>query len=368
MNKSRKICQEDSALDTNDTRWYRRLIEEIRSHKIWKVFLLLSLAALLLFRLGAVDWETSSYPVVGKLPFNALGEEILKMLFLVFLFEVYLRRESELAIHSLLFSKKVVTEMLDLRQVREVMSACFARIVPDEKFAVDMVRIVQNKAVLPSRHHHDVEYDVTITPLTGATDPLRSMFFAVHLIVRYESTVDTRQLRFILAHSNHVYNDFRDDPTAVWKWLQVVPEDLADYADKVMRVRSCRIDGLSLEEFPAQGVPGCVQQFAVPDEFRNGQRHRHHFELTVMVRRNGHLMTINLDYPTRNMRITVDYAQTDIAYLNVVDSLTSARAPEIRYAPDDSTPGTSHRVTVQLRDDWILPKSTAAFVWRLRSE
>jgi hypothetical protein len=230
-----------------------------------------------------------------------------------------------------------------------------------------MVRIVQNKAILPSRHHHDVEYDMTITTIPEE-DPLSQLFYAVHIDVRYESIIESKQFRFVLANSNNVYNAFRNDPTAVWKWLQVVPPDLAAHADKVMRVTNCQVDGILLNELSSQGVPGCIQQFAVPQNFRDGCRHLHHFKLTVMVRRNGHLMTMNLDYPTHNMRMTVDYSHTDIVYMNVVDSLTSVATPEIRYAPDDTMPASAHRVTVQLRDDWVLPKSTVAFVWRLRHE
>lgn len=357
-------------MEKQDVTLRERLIEEIQSHKIWKVLLVLAGSGLGFFLLGRFDWEATPHlALLAKVPFDSLGEELLKMLFLVGLFEVYLRRESEHSIQTLLFSKRVVSSMLDIRQVLEVMGACFARVIPNEQLAHDMVRIVQNKAVLPSRHHHNVEYDVTITklPVTQA-DQISTKFFIVHLDIHYESKIDTEQLRFVLAHSNQIYNTYRNDPTVVWKWLQVVPPDLIRYADKVMRVRSCHVDGAPLREVPAKGVPGCVQQFDVPAELRDGQMHQHHYELSVMVRRNGHLMTLNIDHPTRNMRIAVDYGRTDIAYMNVVDSLTSAKPPEIRYAPDDAAPASAHRVSVQLRDDWILPKSTTAFVWRLEGE
>jgi hypothetical protein len=114
-------------LEKNDDAWYRILIEEIRAHKIWKVLLVLAVSAAILFFLGTVKWEETSFPFIAKVPFGSLGEELLKMLFLVGFFEVYLRRESEIAIQSLLFSKQVIGKMLDLNQVREVMSACFTR-------------------------------------------------------------------------------------------------------------------------------------------------------------------------------------------------------------------------------------------------
>ena len=60
----------------------------------------------------------------------------------------------------------------------------------------------------------------------------------------------------------------------------------------------------------------------------------------------------------------LDFAKTDIHYMNVLDFFVSTEPPTIRYVPSRERP---HRIEVEL-SEWGFPKGGVAFVWVLKRE
>lgn len=76
-------------------------------------------------------------------------------------------------------------------------------------------------------------------------------------------------------------------------------------------------------------------------------------------RRNGHLLFFDIEQPTRDLRIDLDYTTTDIATISTLDLIPSVRRTRIEQSP----PQASGRVVHVDIDGWIFPRSGVAFVW-----
>lgn len=78
----------------------------------------------------------------------------------------------------------------------------------------------------------------------------------------------------------------------------------------------------------------------------------------------GHLLHVDVDQPTRGFTVELDYSDTDISEVSVLDLVASRSAARVERLPAD-LPGKS--LSVRL-DGWIFPRTGFAFVWTLDRE
>lgn len=78
----------------------------------------------------------------------------------------------------------------------------------------------------------------------------------------------------------------------------------------------------------------------------------------------AHRLFIELPVPARNVKIAVDYTNTDIANLVVTEAVASLEKPRVTRSPD-GLPG--RQLSMEL-PGWLLPRAGFTFVWTLRSE
>jgi hypothetical protein len=78
----------------------------------------------------------------------------------------------------------------------------------------------------------------------------------------------------------------------------------------------------------------------------------------------GHRLFVQLPQPARNVTLSMDYTNTDIAYLSVTDTVSSKSRAQIYRLPED-VPGRA--ITVDI-PGWLLPSAGFAFTWTLNEE
>lgn len=71
-----------------------------------------------------------------------------------------------------------------------------------------------------------------------------------------------------------------------------------------------------------------------------------------------------LIYPTKGVSIEVDFAETDVHYMNVNEFFVATENPIIRYSPSQKKP---HKIEVEL-SEWLFPKGGVSFVWSTKPE
>lgn len=78
----------------------------------------------------------------------------------------------------------------------------------------------------------------------------------------------------------------------------------------------------------------------------------------------GHLLFFDIEQPTRDMRVTFDYSDTDIDTVSAIDLIPSVRQSRIERTPEQLD---NREVRVDI-DGWTFPRSGVAFVWTLSGE
>lgn len=78
----------------------------------------------------------------------------------------------------------------------------------------------------------------------------------------------------------------------------------------------------------------------------------------------GHRLFFELPQPARNMALTMDYTNTEIADMRVSDTVATSRPAHVSQAPE-SVPG---KVISVDASGWLLPKTGFAFTWTLETE
>ncbi|WP_462216166.1 hypothetical protein [Mycobacteroides abscessus] len=78
----------------------------------------------------------------------------------------------------------------------------------------------------------------------------------------------------------------------------------------------------------------------------------------------GHRLFFELPQPGRNISLTVDYTNTDIARMRVSDTVGALVPPRVSELPN-TVPG---RVISVEAPGWLLAKAGFAFTWTLESE
>jgi len=92
-----------------------------------------------------------------------------------------------------------------------------------------------------------------------------------------------------------------------------------------------------------------------------GQTVTVYYRYIAKLNKRGHLFTANVIVPTKNVVIELDYADTDIHYVNVLDFFVSTELPKITYLPSLAQ---AHKIEVEI-NEWAFPKGGVVFVWVL---
>ncbi|MFI2637133.1 hypothetical protein ACH5A2_43620, partial [Streptomyces collinus] len=66
-----------------------------------------------------------------------------------------------------------------------------------------------------------------------------------------------------------------------------------------------------------------------------------------------------MEQPTRNVDIDLDYSDTDIDYINVLDFFVSSHKTRVEHMP----PTVPERSISVSHDGWVFQRSGVAFVW-----
>lgn len=88
------------------------------------------------------------------------------------------------------------------------------------------------------------------------------------------------------------------------------------------------------------------------------------YSYRALASRHGHLLHVDVEQPTRGFKVDLDYSDTDISYVNLLDFIASGKRTRVSQTPR-SVPGKSIGVEF---DGWLLPRSGVAFAWVLQDE
>lgn len=233
----------------------------------------------------------------------------------------------------------------------------------DAQFASEIYRDIRDQAIRAPERWHDVEVDLRLSTIVERSTKGAPLF---DLTVQWEyTTVPSHTVRrFACVSDRDDYNELRQDIPATSTWF-MQPRPGMDPSDRKF---------YELLELTVDGEPRPIRRSAR----KSGQVYTVDLGTTadsdtpVRIRQVfrtvtptwGHRLFAELPQPARNMSVTMDYTNTDIADMRVSDTVATARPVQVSRTPA-SVPG---KVITIDATGWLLPKTGFAFTWTLDSE
>lgn len=231
----------------------------------------------------------------------------------------------------------------------------------DVAFATEVYDDIRDQAIRAAERWHDVKVSIRLSMDRGATAESTAAFVAT---VRWEySLIPQHQTRrFVAVSDRDEYRELAQDPAGTSAWY-IRPKLHVDAGDR---------DAFELVQFQVDGEDRPIRRTAR----KGGQTYtvnlgRESLEadrlVTVsytyrtLVSRNGHLLHFDIEQPTRGISVELDYSDTDISYVKILDFIASSKKSRILQTPA-TVPGGSIGVEF---DGWLMPRSGVAFVWVL---
>jgi hypothetical protein len=254
-------------------------------------------------------------------------------------------------------ARVATTEVLD-----KIITNGLAIRLGDASFADEIYDDLRQQAIGIPERLHDARIAIRLSPLPlGKAGPsAKTMLFAV--TVRWEFSVipayATR--RFICLDDLDEFRELNQDTVATSAWY-FKPKAGLIAADKA---------AFELIEFTVDGEPRSIrrstktgsQTYTVSlgrDTMGAAEPVTVAYTYRTVTAANGHLLRLRVDQPTRGLAIELDYGDTDITDVTVVDFIASSEQTRISRSPNSVAGRT---VAIDF-DGWVFPRSGVAFVW-----
>lgn len=365
--------------------------KKIKRLKLWLIWLLLFAAFLILTALNAMAAIRGSagvvFPTVEAIaqfvPFGSLSAAALSVLTIGLVFNWWIRAETTQELHRELFSPHVVENVLSDARLREIIPVAIARFVGDSQLGRDVFELMlAHGGLLRANRRETVRYTLTLENLSEGDDLVRARFYRLTYNVQYERHSVPENLYFVCVDQPGSFNRLISGDTVEWIWSATRTKAFPFFSGDFFRVANVEIDGMTIDLAGVRAEPttsdrifsglslgpkDCFYRVPVPQHLRAVRPAPHHvaYKVELYVPRLSHVISIPIREASKNVFYSLDFSRTDIVCMTALDVLTSRELPRVERHP---RPDSYHAVTVQISDQWVLPKSGVVFVWEVRAE
>lgn len=247
----------------------------------------------------------------------------------------------------------------------------------DGTFADEVYQDIRNQAVQAAERWHDAKVQIQLSPLLGipssttggrtaasVTGPISEQFFAVTVRWEYSVIPAHRSRHFAVASNRIEYAELRREE-GMSAWYLTPNADVDPSSREAFEIVQFSVDGQDRPIRRSTRKTG--QLYSVDlgaDVMRSDTPVTIAYTFCTITEQHGHLLYIDVEQPTRDIEIELDYGDCDIERVSVLDFIASSRTTRIERTPT-SVPGKTVRAAF---DDWAFPRSGIGFVWVLGSE
>ncbi len=253
----------------------------------------------------------------------------------------------------------------DLRRVAtpdtldRVMRNSLALRLGDTEFASEVYDDVRDQAIQSSERWYDADVSISLTMVRDT--PKRSVPVYV-ATVRWEYTVTPAHAvrRFAVVSDRAEYRELAADPEATSTWF-IREEHGIDAGDRrAWELVQFTVDGDRRNIRRAERKGGQMYTVSIgPEVVATARPVTISYTYRALVPQHGHLLHLDMEAPTRNVAVQLDYSDTDIDYVNVLDFFVSSHKTRVEHMP----PNVPERSVLVAHDGWVFPRSGVAFVW-----
>jgi hypothetical protein len=230
----------------------------------------------------------------------------------------------------------------------------------DRTFADEVFEDMKRQIIEPPERLHDARISIRLsTDRLGPSRVPRSTFMVT---IRWEFRVkpfySTR--RFVCLADFDEYRDLKHDTTATSAWYVGTRTGLDAAAKGTFELVDFTVNGepRPIRRSTKQGS----QSYSVAlgeEAMQSAEPVNIAYTYRTLVAANGHLLQLRVDQPTKGLAVSLDYSETDIDYVNVLDFIASGEHAIVSRT-SALLPGKSVELDF---DGWVFPRSGLAFVW-----
>ncbi len=368
-------------------RWLRA-IHTIYHLKLWRVLLTLILLTIF-FYLISIWLKGPNVPpqltFLHFIPWESLATTSLGVVIIGFVYEWIVRNETEQKLDEVLDQhfqdqSRVINTQISRAMLTtpDVMRSILAPDVVDDLIRTSLeIRLEDTqlaREAYDSFLHHLLRHEerrsnyrcniyLTNTNNKNIPDEITQKYYDGYIDVRYDTLLHKDTFRFTCVSTMEEYNELLKDPTWELRWIA---EPTKDFSKEVaFDVESVHVGELKLN---LRREDSNGKSVIVADHFElqsmKGNPVTVYYRYKVKIKKRGHLLMVHMPCPTHHVVVELDYAHTDIHFVNVLDFFVSQTKPAIRYIPSRKK---HHKIEVEV-NEWVFPKGGVVFVWVLRAE
>ena len=256
--------------------------------------------------------------------------------------------------------RRVATpELLD-----NIIGSSLAMRLGDDEFARELYADIRDQAVQSVERWDDATISIRLSMLRrnpeGVPHPsLSDGGLGITVTQEYTTVPASDVRRFVSVSDIEDYRALSHDPATTFVWYYNPTSGIDASAKDAFELVQFTVDG---EERPIRrSSRKDSQTYSVNLGVDGDPKRPRTIGFTYRLQQAPHSrwMQFYVDQPTRGVDIELDYSDTDIAYVNMIDFIASSQK-SIRSKTPDSVPDKK----VGLRfDGWVMPHGGVAFVW-----
>lgn len=233
----------------------------------------------------------------------------------------------------------------------------------DEHFASEIYEQVRDQAIRASERWQDVDVSVRLSSMDERSAVGAPLY---DLLIEWEyTTIPSHAVRkFTCVSDSDEFYDLITDVPATSAWFMPKHTGVDAAARTSYELLSFAVDG---EELPVRrSTRKAGQTYAVhlAEAIIDTKPVRIRTVYRAVGSRTAHRFFLEIPVPARDLSLTIDYTNTDIARLSVTDAVNSLAKPQVSQIPEH-LPGRELKIDIP---GWVLPRSGFTAVWVLQSE
>lgn len=234
----------------------------------------------------------------------------------------------------------------------------------DAAFGREVYGDIKHQAITAEERWYDARVDATLgIPRVRSIAP--NPFF--DLLVRWEYTVvpKHRFRKFAVVSDRQRYDQMVAERGETSVWFKPTGTGLEVTDPENFALIEFMVDGEPVEITRTADEHGLMYTVDVGERVvEAGESVVMSFTYRSRLRRDGHMVHFDIDRPVRGFSLEMDYRDTEITQMLLVDHVSSTQRARIAKAPEVAG-AQSYSFSY---DGWVLPRAGITFVWQLKSE
>ena len=369
-----------------------RVIRDVYKLRITWVMTILAIISIALYifdyiisRQVAVSQSVALWLLFKNWPIRGLADACLTTLIIGFAYEWIVRKESEAALielisqqinqqktaiieeipRALILNPNVITSILKQSRLEDIIRTGLQIKLGDTQMGTDIYDGLLRKTLSYEQRWANYRYKITLSTIRDENFPeiVRHKFYDTIIDLRYDTKLTKDRFVFRCVDDIEDYDKSIRDPNFEFTYIFPPAHEFPKIDTTVFKVDKITVNSLELNINHQTESNGNLLITCDHPELRKllGQTVTVYYRYIAKLNKRGHLFTANVIVPTKNVVIELDYADTDIHYVNVLDFFVSTELPKITYLPSLAQ---AHKIEVEI-NEWAFPKGGVVFVWVL---